>query len=109
MSCWEQDQFDFSAPVSEPSAEPDDDLSGDCAFLLRILRDGQEHTLNDILRASFAERGCGLTVHSRVADLRKLGLEITWRKVPGASRGNASAYRLTKHSSHSSHSRENAA
>ena len=70
------------------------DSASDCGFLLLFLGDHKEHTLTEILRASFAERGCGLTVHSRVADLRRDGYTIEWRHVPGEKRGNASAYRL---------------
>lgn len=66
----------------------------DCEFLLEILADGEQHTLNEILGASFERRGCGLTVHSRAADLRKQGHMIVNEKVQGAERGFGSAYRL---------------
>ena len=64
----------------------------DCDFLLDVLADGREHSLNDILRTSFAERGCGLTVHSRAADLRKRGYDVRQRTV--GKRGAGSLYRL---------------
>jgi hypothetical protein len=66
----------------------------DCAFLLELLGDGGEHTLTDILRASIDQRGHGLTVHSRVADLRKQGHEIEHVTIRGAERGAGHAYRL---------------
>jgi hypothetical protein len=64
----------------------------DGEFVLSVLSDGHWHSLNDVLRESFAERGCGLTLHSRVADLRKQGHVIEWRKV--GPRGAGSQYRL---------------
>jgi hypothetical protein len=67
-------------------------MTTDCDFVLEVLADGREHSLNDILRASFAERGCGLTVHSRVSDLRKRGHRIQHRTV--GKRGAGSLYRL---------------
>lgn len=48
----------------------------DKRFLLAVLSDRREHRLSEILRRSFAERGCGMTVHSRAADLRRDGFEI---------------------------------
>lgn len=64
----------------------------DCEFLLRILSDGHPHTLNNILQQSFAERGHGLTVHSRAANLREHGHTIaTWRT---GQRGDGSWYQL---------------
>lgn len=64
----------------------------DCEFLRWTLRDGEWHSLNDVLRRSFAERGCGLTVHSRVSDLRAQGHRIEHRMV--GRRGDGSQYRL---------------
>jgi hypothetical protein len=64
----------------------------DCEFLLRVLSDGEPHSLNEVLRRSFAERGCGLTVHSRAADLRRQGhLVANWKD---GERGDGSWYRL---------------
>lgn len=64
----------------------------DCEFLHRVLSDGRPHNLNEILQRSFAERGCGLTVHSRAANLRKRGLNIVnWKD---GQRGAGSWYRL---------------
>lgn len=39
-------------------------------FLLAVLSDGRERSLTEILETSMRERGCGMTVHSRAADLR---------------------------------------
>ena len=64
----------------------------DADFLLRVLRDGKPHNLNEILRRSFAERGCGLTTHSRAAELRKRGYDI--RNWKDGERGAGSWYRL---------------
>ena len=43
----------------------------DVDFLLSVLADGEAHSQAEILRRSFDERGHGLTVHSRAADLRR--------------------------------------
>lgn len=43
----------------------------DSAFLYHILEDGKWHGQAEILRRSIDERGHGLTVHSRAADIRK--------------------------------------
>lgn len=65
----------------------------DTEFLLRVLRDGLPHSLNEILQRSFRERGCGLTVHSRAADLRrKRGYDV--RNWKDGERGAGSWYRL---------------
>ena len=61
-------------------------------FLLKVLGDYQPHTLNEILSLSLAERGCGLTVHSRAADLRRDGYLISNKAIGGKRRG--SVYRL---------------
>jgi len=64
----------------------------DCAFLLRMLSDGVPRTLNDIIGRSFKERGCGLTVHSRAADLRRQGFNVVnWKD---GVRGDGSWYQL---------------
>jgi hypothetical protein len=65
----------------------------DAQFILSVLEDGQKHSQADLLRRSFEERGCGLTVHSRIADLRKDHV-IVCERVPGASRGHAWVYQL---------------
>ena len=64
----------------------------DREFLLKVLGDYQPHTLNEILSLSLAERGCGLTVHSRAADLRRDGYLISNKALGGRRRG--SVYRL---------------
>ena len=51
----------------------------DSAFLLALLTDGDWHGLTEIIRRSQAQRGHGLTVHSRVADLRKRGFTVEQR------------------------------
>lgn len=62
-------------------------------FLLRTLEDGYWHSHSEILAWSFAERGCGLTIHSRAADLRKKGhvLQVELRRESGRA---LSFYRL---------------
>lgn len=66
----------------------------DREFLLAVLADGRPHSLAEILSRSMNERGCGLTVHSRVADLRKHGYTIEHGRVEGAERGHAHTYLL---------------
>ncbi len=64
----------------------------DAEFVLDCLRRGGWWSLNDLLRASLAVRGCGLTVHSRVSDLRAAGHVVEHRMV--GRRGDGSQYRL---------------
>lgn len=64
----------------------------DCEFVLHALKDGNWRSLNSLLQQSFAERGCGLTIHSRISDLRARGHVIEHRMV--GRRGNGSLYRL---------------
>ena len=66
----------------------------DAEFILSVLEDNQPHSQADLLRRSFEQRGCGLTVHSRIADLRRKGYFIACERVPGADRGEAWAYTL---------------
>lgn len=83
--------FSETAPPANPAADTD------CGWLLRYLWDGHERTLNEIIGASFRERGCGLTVHSRISDLRKKhGFVVEQRHVDGGKRGGSSAYRLVR-------------
>lgn len=64
-------------------------------FLASVLADGQWHGQMDIVQRSQRERGCGLTVHSRVSDLRvKRGLTIEQRSQRTGSGRVASFYRL---------------
>jgi hypothetical protein len=65
----------------------------DADFLLDVLRDGEWHSLNEILARSFRERGCALTVHSRASDLRAAGYAIVNEPIPGVRRAS-SRYRL---------------
>lgn len=64
----------------------------DREFLLHVLSDGADHNLNEILQRSFRDRGCGLTVHSRAADLRRDGYDV--RNWKDGERGAGSWYRL---------------
>jgi hypothetical protein len=66
----------------------------DREFLLRVLADGEPHSQLEILQRSLDERGCGLTVHSRAADLRRHGYVVECSLVPGETRGRAFVYRL---------------
>lgn len=66
----------------------------DVAYLLSVLQDGQPHSSTEILRRSFDDRGHGLMVHSRAADLRAQGHQITCERVPGKRRGDAFTYKL---------------
>lgn len=66
----------------------------DCDFILDVLGDGEEHSLAELLSRSMSERGCGLTVHSRVAQLRTRGHVIEHATVKGAERGHGHTYRL---------------
>jgi hypothetical protein len=47
----------------------------DAAFMLAVLQDGPATTM-EIISRSIAERGCGLTPHSRAAELRARGHRI---------------------------------
>lgn len=51
----------------------------DTDFLAEILADGCWHSHTQILDLSLTLRGCGLTVHSRAADLRKRGHVVETR------------------------------
>lgn len=66
----------------------------DSQFLLQVL---SEHsaTTNQILRRSLRERQCGLTVHSRVSDLRKAGHLILCDALPGRNAAGKVDYRYT--------------
>jgi hypothetical protein len=55
-------------PPAEPAREPG--RPTDTEWLLSVLADGRAHTHTEILSRSFAARGCGLTIHSRISDLR---------------------------------------
>lgn len=52
----------------------------DAAFMLRQLRAGPRTTM-EIIQASYAERRCGLTPHSRAADLRRAGHDVRCTRV----------------------------
>ena len=57
----------------------------DAAFMLRALRRGPATTM-ELIQASYAERRCGLTPHSRAADLRRAGHDIHCTRI-GTHRG----------------------
>ncbi len=68
----------MKSPHAQPTLDllPAQDLS-DTAFVYWVLSQGPATNL-DILRRSFQARGFGLTVHSRVADVRKrYGVQVT--------------------------------
>jgi hypothetical protein len=66
----------------------------DLELLLAVLADGELHSQSEILARSIEERGHGLTVHSRISDLRRRGCVVEHMTVQGARRGAASTYRL---------------
>lgn len=66
----------------------------DHEWLLGVLADRLDHSLAELLARSMEERGCGLTVHSRVAQLRDEGHVIVHQRIAGAERGHAHVYRL---------------
>lgn len=66
----------------------------DADFLADVLADGEWHSLGEILERSVRDRGCGLTVHSRVSDLRKRGFVIENRTAANGSGRRDSSYRL---------------
>ena len=51
----------------------------DTDFLAAALEDGLWHSHTEILDRSLTLRGCGLTIHSRAADLRKRGHVVETR------------------------------
>lgn len=53
--------------------------------MLRALRRGPATTM-ELIQASYAERRCGLTPHSRAADLRREGHDVRCTRV-GTHRG----------------------
>jgi hypothetical protein len=87
--------FMASLPVL-PSRRGSLSPSTDLGFLLQVLSDGRWHSLTEILARSFADRGHGLTVHSRVSQLRSdHGFTVEQRfTTDGRRRG--SEYRLVR-------------
>jgi hypothetical protein len=66
----------------------------DAVWLADFLKDGREHELSDIIACSQNERGHGLTVHSRISDLRiKHGYDIVQRSARRNGRA-VSFYRM---------------
>lgn len=67
----------------------------DADYLLDLLRDGRELTGPEILRYSQHERGVGMTIHSRISELRNdRGHTITTRCLGHKNGRNIYAYRL---------------
>jgi hypothetical protein len=66
----------------------------DAAFMLRLLRRSPMTTM-EIIQASYAERRCGLTPHSRAADLRRDGYDVRCTRV-GTHHGRGT-YRYALH------------
>lgn len=66
----------------------------DHAFLYHVLEDGEWHGQDEILQRSQTERGYGLTVHSRAADLRKKGCVIQCQMQQLRNGRRRSFYRL---------------
>jgi hypothetical protein len=48
----------------------------DSEFMVKLLSDGKPHSTLEIIERSIRTRGCGITPHSRAADLRKRGYQI---------------------------------
>lgn len=65
----------------------------DADFLLACLEE-RPHTLGELLARSFQERGHGLTVHSRAAELRGRGFDVRVERIPGRERGAGFLYSL---------------
>jgi hypothetical protein len=57
-----------------------DNVTTDCDFVLSMLEEGPATTMM-LIRQSINARGCGLTPHSRVADLRRGGYDIRCARV----------------------------
>lgn len=74
-------------------------MLSDNQFLLTVLGDGRWHSHEEILQRSLRERGCGLTVHSRAADLRKQGYVVDCHVRSERGQRKASFYRLVAASS----------
>lgn len=66
----------------------------DTDFLFDVLKDGDWHAQAEILARSMVERGCGLTVHSRAADLRKRGHKVETHLERNGNGRTLSFYRL---------------
>lgn len=68
----------------------------DAMFMLRVLKRGPASTM-DIIQASFAERRCGLTPHSRAADLRRQGHDVRCERVGSERHRPLYRYTLVEH------------
>lgn len=66
----------------------------DTDFLAAALEDGKWHSHTEILNRSLTLRGCGLTIHSRAADLRKRGHVVETRLERDGRGRTLSYYRL---------------
>jgi len=65
----------------------------DAAFMLTELRRGPA-TTNELIRRSYAERGVGLTAHSRASTLRELGHNVSCTRIGSNGRRGIFQYRL---------------
>lgn len=66
----------------------------DADYLAAVLADGEWHSLDQIIARSQRERGFGLTVHSRAADLRRRGLVVENQTERGLNGRVISSYRI---------------
>ena len=81
------------AERSHGTTQIDPSQMRDADFLHHVLSDNLWHAWDEIMRRSAVERGCGLTIHSRAAELRKCGLVIECRS-ERVNRRSISLYRL---------------
>src|SRR4051812_11424509 len=65
-----------------------------CELLIDLLRDGRWHSTSELLRSTMELTGEGMTVHSRVSQLRGRGVVIQHRHVGGEEGARAHEYRL---------------
>lgn len=70
------------------------DVVTDNDFLYSVLEDGAWHGHVEILAESIRQRGHGMTVHSRAADLRKRGHRVETRLERNTNGRTLSFYRL---------------
>lgn len=68
----------------------------DTAWMLRELTLRGPRTTNQLIFDSLRSRGYGLTPHSRKADLRRAGHNVTCRRVPSHTGRPCWVYELVK-------------
>lgn len=71
-------------------------MTSDTDYLAHVLADGEWHSRDEILAQSMRERGCGLTVHSRAADLRKRGVTVLCDTENNTTNRRISFYRIVE-------------